>query len=56
MSFMLRFRVIENSFCNSFALQAGRILTDRPIFTGYGDSVDSINSLKDAILRQFTGI
>jgi len=51
---MLRFLATENSICNLFALQAARILAD--IYTRYGDSVDSINSLKDATLRQFTGI
>jgi len=51
---MLRFMAAENSIRNLFAIQAARILTD--IYTCYGDSVDSINFLKDAILRQFTGI
>jgi len=51
---MLRFMAAENYICNLFALQAARIIAD--ICTRYGDSVDIINSLKDAILRQFTGI
>jgi len=51
-SFMLRFMAVENSICNLFAIQAAQILTD----TRYGDSDNSINSLKDAILIQFTGI
>jgi len=51
---MLRFKAAENSICNLFAIQAAQILADK--YTRYGDSVDSINSLKDAIVRQFTGI
>jgi len=53
-NFMLRFMATENFICNLFALQAAQILAD--IYTRYGDSIDSINSLKDGILRQFTGI
>jgi len=53
-SFMLRFMATENSICNLFAIQAAGILTD--IYIRYSESVDSIDSLKNAILRQFTGI
>jgi len=54
-SFMLRFMTTENSICHLFAMQAARILTDIYILVTVR-TVDSINSLKDAILRQFTGI
>jgi len=49
---MLRFMATENSICNVFALQAARILA----YILVTDSVDGINSMKDAILRQLTGI
>jgi len=52
-SFMLRFMATENYICNLFAICRGNI---RRYYTRYSDCVDSINSLKHAILRQFTGI
>jgi len=51
---MLRFMASVNYICNLFALQAAGIFTN--IYTHYGESVDCINALEDAILRQFTGI
>jgi len=53
-SFMLHFKATDNFIGNMFAIQVARILAR--IYTRYGDSVDSINSLKDATFRQFTGI
>ena len=50
-SFILRFMATENSICNLFASQAARLLAN--LYTRYGDSVDSVNSLKDAVIRQF---
>jgi len=58
-SFMRHFMVTENSISNLFALQAAGILTYLIVFNiniFNINSVDSINSLKDAILRQFSAI
>ena len=50
-SFMMKFTASENTICNLFAAQAARTLSE--INVRYGNSVGSINSLKDAVLRQF---
>jgi hypothetical protein len=51
-SFMLRFMTTENSICQLFVPQAALSLDN--IYSRYGDSIDSIHSLKDAIQRQFS--
>ena len=53
-SFMLRFMTSDNFICKLFALQAERTLAD--IYTRYGDSINSIISLKDAIWNHFNSI
>jgi len=50
-SFMLRFISSENNICHLFVSHAA--LTLNNIYSRYGGSIDSIYSLKDAILRQF---
>ncbi len=50
-SFMLKFTASENTICNLFSAQAARTLAE--INVRYGNSVGSINSLKDAVHRQF---
>ena len=52
-SFMMKFTASENTICNLFSAQAARTLAE--INVRYGNSVGSINSLKDAIHRQFNG-
>ena len=52
-SFMMRFRASENSLCSLFADQAARTLS--VINDRYGNSRESINSLKDAVQRKFHG-
>ena len=47
-SFMLRFMATENSICNLFVSQATRSLANL-----YGDSVNSISSLKAAVYNEF---
>ena len=48
---MLRFMSTENSSCHLFVSRAA--LTLDGLYIRYGGSVDSIHSLKDAILSQF---
>jgi hypothetical protein len=50
-SFMLRFMATENSICNLFDLQATRSLAN--LYARYGDSVNSISSLKAAVFKHF---
>ena len=52
-SFMMRFRASENSLCSLFADQAARTLS--VINDRYGNSRESINSVKDAVQRKFHG-
>ena len=53
LSFMMRFRASENTICNLFAAQAARTLSE--INVRYGNRVESINSLREAVQRQFNG-
>jgi len=50
-NFMLRFISSENKICHLFVSHAALTLND--IYSRYGGSIDSIHSLKDAILSQF---
>jgi len=50
-SFMLRFISSENTICQLFVSHAAVTLNN--IYSRYGGSIDSIHSLKDAIVRQF---
>jgi Reverse transcriptase (RNA-dependent DNA polymerase) len=50
-SFMLRFMASDNCICKLFASQADRTVAD--IYTRYGNSVDSIISLKEATWSHF---
>ena len=53
-SFMLRFMATENSICNLFVSQATRSLAN--LYARYGDSVNSISSLKAAVFKEFYDI
>jgi len=50
-SFMLRFISSENTVCHLFVSHAA--LTLNIIYSRYGGSIDSIHSLKDAIVSPF---
>ena len=52
--FMLRFMATENSICNLFVSQATRSLAN--LYARYGDTVNSISSLKVAVYKEFYDI
>ena len=53
-SFMLRFMATENSIRNLFDSHTTRSLAN--LYARYGDSVNSISSLKAAVFKQFYDI